>query len=545
MNWLRTRAHFIEMTVAGWLTLMLGVIHLAVLNHAGPLWRDEISSVRLATMPTLSSFWSSLAYDPFPAFYFLILRGWRAIGLANIDFDLRILGCLIGLALIAAIWWSCWRINRSAPLWPLVLFALNPITFEFGDSIRAYGVGLIWIVLSFACIWDITFRPLRRGTVFLAFTAAILSVQTLFTNALILFAICSAGLIICLRRKWWGRTALLLGIGATAAASLLIYLPIFRRTHEWSMLCVESTSYRGILTNYSTALGIGTGITLYFWIGLMALGLTATLVAQIRTKRWQANQDRRDQLLFGAIVLVGATTVMTVFFERVGWFTSSWYFLPLMAVSVMSLHTMTTAVVKIEWRILAPIAVSVLSLLMVPSITQHVYIRKTNADIMAAAVAQRATKEDLVLVSPYFYAVSFQRYYHGTAPWTALPCVDDYSLHRWDLLKRAMETPDAVSNVLERVRATLDAGHTVYLVGGFPPKIPLPPAPLAAAPNTPSGWSFQAYVRNWGQQTSQVVYQHPTRATLFLVKETPPISSLENLHVIAVSGRAESIATAK
>src|SRR5205809_2146979 len=136
----------LECSIAGLITIVLIILHLTVLMHAGPLWRDEISTLRLATMPTFSASWSSLVYDPFPALYFLLLRGWSALGLAADDFDLRLFGYFMGLLLISAVWFTCWRINKSAPLWPLALFAFNPVTVQFGDSIRAYGIGLILIL---------------------------------------------------------------------------------------------------------------------------------------------------------------------------------------------------------------------------------------------------------------------------------------------------------------------------------------------------------------------------------------------------------------
>src|SRR5690242_1819840 len=60
-------ARMVEWTLAGILTVVIIFAHVRVFQYAGPLWRDEISSLRLATMPTLSAFWSALIYDPFPA----------------------------------------------------------------------------------------------------------------------------------------------------------------------------------------------------------------------------------------------------------------------------------------------------------------------------------------------------------------------------------------------------------------------------------------------------------------------------------------------
>ena len=84
----RTRlARIVEWSVAGILTLVIVFAHVRVLQHAGPLWRDEISSLRVATMPTFSAFWAALIYDPFPALFFALLHFWEwsGMGLRPID----------------------------------------------------------------------------------------------------------------------------------------------------------------------------------------------------------------------------------------------------------------------------------------------------------------------------------------------------------------------------------------------------------------------------------------------------------------------------
>src|ERR1700737_2388899 len=74
-----------EVVVAILLTVALVVLHVVFWFHAGPLWRDEISSLALATKPTFSGFWQSLKFDPFPAIYFLVLRIWNAAGFGHND----------------------------------------------------------------------------------------------------------------------------------------------------------------------------------------------------------------------------------------------------------------------------------------------------------------------------------------------------------------------------------------------------------------------------------------------------------------------------
>lgn len=135
-----------EFAVAILLTLVLIAFHFLFFFHAGPLWRDEISSLSLATKPAFSEFWESLKFDPFPASYFLVLRLWHAIGLAQSDLALRGLGLVIGLALIGSLWLASYLADKSPPVWPLALFAFNPLALEVGDSLRPYGFSLIWIV---------------------------------------------------------------------------------------------------------------------------------------------------------------------------------------------------------------------------------------------------------------------------------------------------------------------------------------------------------------------------------------------------------------
>ena len=87
----------------------------------------------------------------------------------------------------------------------------------------------------------------------------------------------------------------------------------------------------------------------------------------------------------------------------------------------------------------------------------------------------------------------------------AAPPIADYSLHRWDLLKQAMQEPEPIREILDRVQTTLENNHNVFLVGAFPYRGPVAPVPLAPAPQTSSGWYLQDYLHNWAAQTSFLV----------------------------------------
>ena len=82
----------------------------------------------------------------------LLVSGWTAIGLGQNDLSLRLLGTLIGLALPAALWLAVWKIRRAPPVLGLVLIALNSTVIMFGDSLRAYGLGSLTILLTVAAV---------------------------------------------------------------------------------------------------------------------------------------------------------------------------------------------------------------------------------------------------------------------------------------------------------------------------------------------------------------------------------------------------------
>ena len=108
------------------------------------------------------------------------------------------------------------------------------------------------------------------------------------------------------------------------------------------------------------------------------------------------------------------------------------------------------------------------------------------------------TKDDFIVSSPYWPAISFNHYYHGPAPWAPLPDIEDHLVHRYDRIRDKM-IHQPVTPVMERVARTLQSGHRVYLGGALefiPPELlrqgwkprSLPPPPL---PET--GWNDNPY----------------------------------------------------
>ena len=84
--------------------LLVLLLHIRFCQYAGPLWRDEVCSFDVATMPTLKKGWDLLAFENQPVVHYLVLRGWCALGFGATDVGLRVLGLVISILLLSALW---------------------------------------------------------------------------------------------------------------------------------------------------------------------------------------------------------------------------------------------------------------------------------------------------------------------------------------------------------------------------------------------------------------------------------------------------------
>src|SRR5277367_2384098 len=119
-------------------------LHIFFLFHAGGFWRDEVNLINLSASHSLAD----MKKDSFPLLMPMLVRGWSDIVPGKSDLALRLFGTLVGLAIPAALWLTAWKTRHAPPLLSLSLFCLNSTLIVFGDSIRAYGLGSLLIVLT-------------------------------------------------------------------------------------------------------------------------------------------------------------------------------------------------------------------------------------------------------------------------------------------------------------------------------------------------------------------------------------------------------------
>src|SRR5438552_17971143 len=139
------------------------LFHVVFMLHAGALWRDEVNTAQFATFPSLAELWASLKYDPFPLLSTLTLRLWTWVRWGESDFGLRVFGLLVGAAGLAALWFSARVLGHSVPLISVALLGFTPPVVRYGDSIRPYGIGMVFMPLSFGLTGQATVRPRPRA----------------------------------------------------------------------------------------------------------------------------------------------------------------------------------------------------------------------------------------------------------------------------------------------------------------------------------------------------------------------------------------------
>jgi hypothetical protein len=525
----------VEWIVAIVLSLVIVFLHFLFGWHAGGLWRDEIVSFTIASQPW-SEIGAWLRYESFPGFFHYILHLWTAAGLTN-DFQLRLLGTLIGLFVLGGFWLSALCTVQSPPLFSLVLFGLSPLAIRTTDGLRAYGLGLALILLTFGLMWKVVESP-SPFKIFLAALAAVLSVQTLYQNAFFLLALGLGGMAVTVRRREWGRMGTIFGVGLTAALSLTLYAGTLGHLKESQPLLSHGLTLKRVMDVFSEALADQGRHMLWIWVAcfigaiIFSLGSQGKMNSKILTRE-------RDLLLFCVVTLVVGVLAFLTWLLVLDLPTQSWYYIPLLAVSAATLDSVVAVFASSRWGGGARLGfVVLLSGLAWPRAWAGTQIRQTNIDLVSSQLEKTAALEDLIIVFPWYCGATFTRYYQGRILWTTLPPLLDYRLQ--GDVKAAMMAQDPIASVLEKIENTLKAGHRVWLVGGLPFlgkgqwPLKLPPAPQSQW-----GWNRDVYSESWGQQAAYLLQSHATKAEVLPPMIAQAVNVFENLPVVRVEGWKE------
>lgn len=449
----------VRIAVAIVLTAAAIALHVLFFTHAGGLWRDEANSATMSEkLSTLR--WSDLQFDSFPAAWPLLLRAWTLIA-GTSDHAYRLFGLLVGLATIGALWIAARTARVGVPLLSLLLFALNGGSVRTTDSIRGYGAAIVVIVLLLAALHAfIESATMRRRLV--VFACAIAAVHLLYQNCALVFALLIAATLAIARERRWRDVIFLLASGATAAATMLIYVPIVRASRAWISILEGNYDLPWFWTNVRSAIDHGGAAAFIAW----ALATIIAVVIATRT-------IQRKEALFGLAALVLAPLSYFILLSKISLLTSWWYYVPLLAVCAAVLDAMLPTVA----RVLSPL-IAVLGVAALVSSWSVVTVRQTNVDLLARETARKATARDLIVVSGWPVGVSYRRYHAAAARWETVPPMSSHDWHRWDENLAHAHDPHAMDSLVAAVSATLRNGGRVYVIAtGTIPDAPPPPPP--------------------------------------------------------------------
>ncbi|MGO8766664.1 MAG: hypothetical protein ACLQSR_16190 [Limisphaerales bacterium] len=577
------------------LTLLVVCLHLYFLLHAGGLSRDEVNLLNLSGRHSFAE----MERDSFPTLMPVLVRVWSAVGLGQSDFALRIFGMLVGLGTPAVLWLAAWKIRRAPPLAGLVLLALNAIFITYGDSLRAYGIGSLTILLAATTAGLLLKNPTwPKMAVFTLFS--ILSVQALYQNAVFVAAICFGAWAVCLREKK-GRAALKILLAAViASSSLLPYLsqiaslpdaakslrsgfdlqlfrinldnslgfPLEQYVWIWAFFALvvlvcplvafcchgKSVSIRDSPMVKRTVLAVAVatafGLTWFIaapaahWIFLPVLTLA---LVYLDSGHWlkQASAETRVGVgpmpgesfsLFAGVTLLTGVAMFYGFLWYAAMPAESWYFLPLMALAAACIEMGLPRGLHLRAAIFG---FAVLTVLMaVPPLRANLNWRFTNIDLIVRELTAKAQPGDFIVVSPWYDGITFAHYYTGNTPWNTLPPLADHSVHRYDLVRAQMEQPDALQPVLGQISSALQNGHRVWILGRMgPPQSGVTlPAPLPMPPLKYTGWADRPYDVAWENQMMQFLAGHSRNFHLVYESTGLNINDTERLILYSADG---------
>ena len=521
-----------ELAAALLITALIVALNLRFSTEAGALWRDEVSTVELATRPTYADVLRSLSLDSAPALYPTLLRLWSSPWTGEQDGPLRTFGFGVATAMLGAIWVTGRTLAAGPPLLALAVFAAHAGMLQTAGSVKPYGLGGLFIVLAFGAIGRLTAAPRRRALLY-ALTVAILAVQTLYHNAPLILAVCVAGFAVAAVARERSAALAVLATGVVAAVSLLPYVGVLLASRSWRPLNQSELGARALLVRSSEMVAEGSWPLAALWAAAAVL----VVYGVVRALRRSSSDDpaSRTHVLFAALVIVAATSLHLGFLKLAGRVPQAWQFVPLIAVVALAIDVVLGGTRSLRW---ARVGTAVLATaLAFPASLDRVGARQTNVDLIAQYVHTAAQPGDLILVNPWYVGITFNRYYRGPVRWMTLPPMEDLTVHRYDLLKLRMTSAEPLAPLYGAIQGALESRHRVWLVGGllFPPAGYVPPV-LPPAPGLPTGWSDGPYTIGWALQTGHFVQTHAERLAVVKIPVDRPVNGLENMGLLVVEG---------
>jgi hypothetical protein len=535
----RKTSWWIELVLCLAITLLSIGLHAGRRLHAGAMWRDEINVVNIGLMPTLADVWRWIEIETFPLGWPMTVRAWSA-GFGSSDASLQNLGLIIGLAIVAMLWYNARGRPNGLPLVSLALLATNATVVVYGDSARGYGLGTAVGLFAFDTIRRMIMQPSRRRII-VSIIAGTLAVQCMYFNITLLLALGAGGCAISLRRRDWRPAAAIIGVGMIAAVSLLPYLiPVSRQT-EWNTLAKSAVSFPWLFNEFTSAANSSGNFMIWVWLLAWVAALAACGYRFFRPRTDGDSLAKDDALFFGCILLF-APVFYFIFIKLSGVPSHPWYYIGILATLAVAIDWALDLAVGANFvaRCIRAACVVVMVCAVASYAWQGIHLRLTNIDLVAAELEKTAGPQDMILISPWWPGTTFLRYYHGPAYWSSLPDLGELKLQRYDIMKKKMAEEEPIRQTLQRIADTLSSGHKLYIVGGHIVSILQSMRPEEMRVNVPpipkSPTSEGLFQEVWSRQVAFLIRSHAMSINHIPIAVDDPVCDWENMPVFVVQG---------
>jgi hypothetical protein len=458
--------------------------------------------------------------------------------------SLRGFGLLCGLLHVAATWWAGRQFGERVPWVLLVLLAFHPTLIVYGGAVRPYGLGVLTQLIMVAGVWRFVQSPSWSRWALLQ-VVALLAVQTTYNNSVMLAAACSGGALVCLRRREIKPILALIAVGLVSAVSVLpFFLNAISPANEWAVVLRQELPWSWHLNVFVQAVGLGGPILCLVWPAAVIASLAVAFMVLRPARSAVVESATIDRALFLPGNLVVGTAGFWMYIRLTRLPTQVWYYLPFMTLLAVCVELGSRIVAENKPRLRrVPFTAS---MLVFAAMLFHTWpaleLRFTNVDLLAQLLAEEARTDDLVVVSPWYVGLSFDRYYRGEAPSMNFPDVErERKAHGgYREIKQKMAQDDPIREELKRIEETLRKGGRIWLVGrlDFLPR-GTRPLRLPPAPHPDLGWSEAAYETSWSQQAAFLLQMRGVTIRQVPVPVMVRVNPYENLPLFLINGWRE------
>ena len=406
-------------------------------------------------------------------------------------------------------------------------------------------VWALFILLTVGLFWRLVERP-TPWRIAGATLGAVASVQCLMHNPPLLLAIGLGAIAVAIRRGAPRRGVLVVGIGALAAASLLPYWGLLQRARTWDVLVRRPVGVDDLWFKLSDTLGASGWSMAWIWVLLFLLGLVVCLGrgGALRFGASAPQREDRDLRLFAGIALVTGVVGCFGFLKVLSYAGRPWYFEALMGLTAVLLDLTFDTVRQQRWTTMARLTLAALiAATSLPLAWQQVRLRQTNVDLVAGKLGRTAGEGDVIVVTPWYRGVSFERYYRGSAAWMTLPPIDFHRFHRFDLVQAQMalvNQDQVLAPVFNKIDEALRGGHRVWVVGTLESSTAQEAATTqTGAPAEKQAAQLLARTAEWSMNVGSHIRARARRTEPVRIQSGGPVNPLEDLPLTLFEGWAK------